>query len=74
MFGATLCKGWVITYNKNGFVYYLSDIQDGGTKFVWSMRRDKSKQYPAHSAACDMAEVIKKMHKSKKLEIRVTQV
>lgn len=65
---------WAVTYTKNNITYYLNDINDNASLFVWTMKKDKAKRYGTSPAAMDMLELIKKAHKTKKAEFNLTQV
>lgn len=74
MFGAMMNTTWTVTYVKDSIVYYLAEILNDGSKYVWSTKKDKAKKYTTHPSANDMAETVKKTRKNKKQEINVTQV
>ncbi len=73
MFGAQLSIKWFVVITKNGVPYYLKEEEQEGNKHkhVWTQKKDIAIKYTSSAEAESKVADVKRLHKDKKLIVKV---
>lgn len=75
MFGAATLVNWLVSYETNKVVYYLSrNVSGDFTNIVWTRRRDKAERFTSQDEAQKIIAKIKEARNDKTMPLKAVHL